>query len=595
MELEKNNIVHVEKIESPAKHLIDSDELSREPFAEVECQTYIQDIKKIHIPIEFKDEASQTFYIGTRCRVENVVKEVIVGISKKSLPTLKSGEKSQTIITFDVNHSRDEIIEKLSAKQDSKIREIKFTSSSEENISQIHIWHFLNYIIDRVFWTSDPEEPIHDYRDSESETDIICHWKTGKVIFNRETQTQLTCEPKVSNTKLIVDYLETKNLAINFVEDCLSKGVYCRMIIDDILEEILNNCSREIRFPFLDNGAQTLATYKMIDDDGEEDILKKLRRPLAVDPEESKIVINHLMNDFIAEVFVAIANKIEATVKFIICLLIRNSILIAGQLREKRKLKEPKLLDTVFIERKKKLAIRERPKVMTVSTQTKLAGVPEVKKIGELLESKKIFCSACATESECCEFCTESRNSDFHFTMKGQTEILQTQDILLTYKPCFIESTLRNVKNSSGERLQVRQLSEEREKIQKLCSLSTNSEISTNSSMESSESCNEALKKVYRKNSPCGWSDFEVSPSNFWSSSDCKPPSIKSSSKLTNKNSLQYENSKITQLSNSQCNLSSQTVTALKILKRAFCTQETCSRMEDNSKTKFSNKFLQFQ
>lgn len=77
MELEKNNIVHVEKIESPAKHLIDSDELSREPFAEVECQTYIQDIKKIHIPIEFKDEASQTFYIGTRCRVENVVKEVI--------------------------------------------------------------------------------------------------------------------------------------------------------------------------------------------------------------------------------------------------------------------------------------------------------------------------------------------------------------------------------------------------------------------------------------------------------------------------------------------------------------------------------------
>lgn len=164
------------------------------------------------------------------------------------------------------------------------------------------------------------------------------------MIFNRETQTQLTCEPKVSNTKLIVDYLETKNLAINFVEDCLSKGVYCRMIIDDILEEILNNCSREIRFPFLDNGAQTLATYKMIDDDGEEDILKKLRRPLAVDPEESKIVINHLMNDFIAEVFVAIANKIEATVKFIICLLIRNSILIAGQLREKRKLKERKKL-----------------------------------------------------------------------------------------------------------------------------------------------------------------------------------------------------------------------------------------------------------
>ncbi|XP_043464127.1 uncharacterized protein LOC122499710 isoform X2 [Leptopilina heterotoma] len=495
LELEENNIIREHKIESPAKHVIDSDELSREPFAEVECQTYIQDIEKIHIPIEFKDEASQTFYIGTRCRVENVVKEVIAGISKKSLPILKSGEKSQTIVTFDVNYPRDEIIEKLVANQDSKISEIKRISSTEENIFQIHIWHLLNYIIDRVFWNSDPEEPIREYRDVESQTDIICNWKTGKVIFNQETQTQLTCEPKVSNSKLIGDYLETKNFVINFVEDCLSKGVYNRMIIDDIFEEILNNCSREIRFPFLDNGAQTLATYKTVDDDGDEDILKKLRRPLAVDPEESKIVINHLMNDFIEDVFVAIAKEIEVTVKFILCVLIRNSILIAVQLREKRKIKEPKLLDTVFIERKKKLAKRERPKVITVSTQTKLAGVPEVKKIGELLESTKIFCSACATESECCHFCTESRNSDFHFTMK-QTEILQTQDILLTYKPCYIENKLRNVKTP---RLQVPQLSEKSEKIHKICSPSTNSETSTNSSMTSSEYSNEPLKKICRK------------------------------------------------------------------------------------------------
>ncbi|XP_051165378.1 uncharacterized protein LOC127284124 [Leptopilina boulardi] len=597
LELDDNNIIHVQKIESPGKHFIDPAELNRKPFAEIECQTYIQDIQKIHIPIELKDEACQTFYIGKQHPVENIVKNVIVPISKKSIPILKTGEKSQTIITFNGNdYSLEKLIDKLFTNHDQRNSEITNLSIINENISEIEAWHCLNYIIERVFWNSDPEEPIIEYKNIETLTDIVFNLKTGKVIFNQETQTQLTCEPKNSNSKLLDDYLNAKHFVMNYLEDCLSKGVYDRIIIDDVFDEILDNCSREIRFPFLDNEVQTLASYKFTVEGGDEDILKKLRRPVAVDPEESRNVINLLLiEDIIEAIFVTIAKEAEAIVKNILCFLIRNSILFAIHLQEKPKLKKSKPLDKVFIERKKMLAKREKPKTETIATQTKLAGVPEVKKLEDLVEST-ILCSACATESKC-HFCTnnnESQNDYFNFSK--QMEIQQTQDILLTYKPCYIRSTLRDVKIYNY------QVPKKNEKIPKICSSSTmNSKTSTiinSSSSVSSTKSDEPLKKIYRKSSPCGWSDVDISPSKLWSTSDSKSLHIsncdKYSTKSTNKisscslNQSQSQNFKINP--KSQCNLTPQTAIALKIFKRAFCTRETCHGNEKISDITFSKE-----
>lgn len=154
-----------------------------------------------------------------------------------------------------------------------------------------------------------------------------------------------------------------------------------------------------------------------------------------------------------------------------------------------------KPLDKVFIERKKMLAKREKPKTETIATQTKLAGVPEVKKLEDLVEST-ILCSACATESKC-HFCTNNESQNDYFNFSKQMEIQQTQDILLTYKPCYIRSTLGDVKIHNY------QVPQKNEKIPKICSSSTiNSKTSTiinSSSSVSSTKSDEPLKKIYRK------------------------------------------------------------------------------------------------
>lgn len=82
--------------------------------------------------------------------------------------------------------------------------------------------------------------------------------------------------------------------------------------------------------------------------------------------------------------------------------------------------------------RKKVLESMLKKKTDTVSTQTSLAGIYEVKR---RKESTEVICSICRQHSAC-EWCTgdqEGRGAPWQ-----ETKMLRTQDILLAYKPCYI-------------------------------------------------------------------------------------------------------------------------------------------------------------
>ena len=67
----------------------------------------------------------------------------------------------------------------------------------------------------------------------------------------------------------------------------------------------------------------------------------------------------------------------------------------------------------------------------TISTQTSIAAISEVKKIKK---SKEVLCSVCRRQSMC-QWCL----NDQELTVpQEEIKILRTQDILLAYKPCYI-------------------------------------------------------------------------------------------------------------------------------------------------------------
>lgn len=95
-----------------------------------------------------------------------------------------------------------------------------------------------------------------------------------------------------------------------------------------------------------------------------------------------------------------------------------------------------KPMDHIFFQRKRKIAqsMRKKPETDTASTQTKIAGFPEVEKLKEQLE---IPCSVCTRESEC-RWCSGSQQD---FNLQEEVKILKTQDILLAYRPCYTRTS----------------------------------------------------------------------------------------------------------------------------------------------------------
>lgn len=68
----------------------------------------------------------------------------------------------------------------------------------------------------------------------------------------------------------------------------------------------------------------------------------------------------------------------------------------------------------------------------TISTQTSIAAISEVKKIKK---SKEVLCSVCRRQSMC-QWCLNDQ--EVESVPKEEIKILRTQDILLAYKPCYI-------------------------------------------------------------------------------------------------------------------------------------------------------------
>lgn len=219
----------------------------------------------------------------------------------------------------------------------------EFVVSAAE-ISEIEAWHFLNHIVERVFWISDPAEPIVKKDEAETQTMIICNSRNGKAIFDQETQTGLTCKPKDSNSELLSDYLKIKNLVRSYLEDCLARGVYDRILVDDILDEVLDKCSQEIHFPLTDNATQTLASCKIFED-RDEDVVRKLRLLVVVDPLESSIVLVPLIEEILRGTYIEASKNAVTIVKNIISNLIKRTILMG---EESRKQSSSKLYQKVI-------------------------------------------------------------------------------------------------------------------------------------------------------------------------------------------------------------------------------------------------------
>ena len=249
---------------------------------------------------------------------------------------VKIGQISQTIITFDRDYPMHIIIGQLFVDITAEHEDPDIVvSANEDEILKIDAWHILNHVIERAFWISDPKEPILKTTESETQTLIVCNSRTGKAVLEQETQTGLTCTPKASNSELLSDYLKMKDVVKSCLEDCLAKGVYHRIIVDDILDEVLNKCSQEIHFPSMDNASQTLASKIL--EGRDEDVVRKLRLPVVVDPLESTIVLVPLIDDLLRRASAQVSENAVAVVENIICNLIKKAVLIVSNIEEQRK------------------------------------------------------------------------------------------------------------------------------------------------------------------------------------------------------------------------------------------------------------------
>lgn len=82
--------------------------------------------------------------------------------------------------------------------------------------------------------------------------------------------------------------------------------------------------------------------------------------------------------------------------------------------------------------KKKILESMTKKETETISTQTSIAAISEVKKIKK---SREVLCSVCRRQSMC-QWCLNDQ--EVESVPKEETKILRTQDILLAYKPCYI-------------------------------------------------------------------------------------------------------------------------------------------------------------
>lgn len=253
----------------------------------------------------------------------------IAAMNEGPLPEMKKSNITSTIVTFDPETSQNLVIEQLSANVPEEQLE-EFASEFDTDDGEMEVIDVLDFVITRLFWIIDPSQMQVDTADKETQTSLRFNNQTQILYTDNQMQTDLTCEPKKSNTMLLSDYWQTKDMIVNFLEDCLSKGLEMVTMTNDVINEIIDKCVERIRYPMKEEIIQTIATYKI--DEDKENVLKKLKLGVVVDPLEASIIVVPLVTDLLESVCDTVSRNAAVTVKNIVQQLLQRTDTIIGKL-----------------------------------------------------------------------------------------------------------------------------------------------------------------------------------------------------------------------------------------------------------------------
>ncbi|XP_076655123.1 uncharacterized protein LOC143360291 [Halictus rubicundus] len=528
------------------------------PRQDADNQTYLQGVPEVHISAEYRDEATQTLYMASPCPPLAYYKDIMTSMREAPMPMPMTTMATETIISFPADTPQDTVTEELSTKMtEEEIEEFACEFTEEEN-ANMEIPDILNFVLERALWIIDPRiEKEIESSDKEVQTSIKFNNHTNMMIIDCETQTDLTCQPKDSNSMLLSNYFETKNMVSDYLENWLSEGIEAIAVVDEIMNEIIDKCTERLKFPMKDETMQTIVTYRL-SGEKEQDILKKLRHGIVVDPMEGSFVVEPLIDDLLECVCQVVSNNAPKAVKCVLYFILKRTMTIIDKLEELQIESQPKPLDDVLARRRQKI-LDSMPKTETetVYTQTTIGGVSEVQKI----KDKEVVCSICRRPSVC-QYCAVGEDDD----PREQPKILRTQDILLAYKPCYIVTTL------SQKEMKVQPPPPPVKKIfPPVKSIVSSSEYSSRYSGDTMDVLPEP--EIAPQESVNEWSyviDATVmKPVSIGETRSSASRTISSLDKLKSQSCDQY-----------RCAppkpISSETANALEILKNTFCSQESC-------------------
>ncbi|KOC58866.1 hypothetical protein WH47_01390 [Habropoda laboriosa] len=559
-ETEEDDEGKVEEEEESQQKVEEPEEISKQ---DAESQTYLQGTPTVHISVEYRygiDESSQTMYMSTPCPPLKYFKDIMTSMNEGPMPNLKYSNVAATIISFHPDTSQSVVIEQLSMDVTEEEREEFESKLSSEEETQMDVTEILYFVIARAFWINDPTSQVPvETLDEATETYIKYNNRTQTFIIDNDTQTDLSCEPKQSNTMLLTEYLEIKKMILDCIELCISRGIETIIVVDDIINEIIDKCAERIRYPMKEQMIQTIATYRLRGEK-EEDVLRKLRLEQIVDPLEASIIVLPLVNDLLQYSSDVVSKNAVIVVTIILDRILQRTMAIIIKLMELQKQSEPKPINQILEKRKKKiLDLMSKKETETISTQTSIAGISEVKK---MKKSKEVLCSVCRRQS-LCQWCLNDQETETG--PQEEMKILRTEDILLAYKPCYI----------------VTKVSEKDKNLEKPCAeikVKSPSRPPVCSEVDSCRASSNTLHILLH-------AERNIEPEesfNEWSyvTDDIlmKPCSIRESISSSSQTTISFLDQSIRQdTSGRHKTLTSKAANALQILKETFCNQENCA------------------
>lgn len=206
--------------------------------------------------------------------------------------------------------------------------------SSEDTVhSETVIHEILNFLLCRTLWISDPDlyQATAETTSRGTQTVLRYNHRTRSIMMDSEIQTTLRCEPKCSTSQLLVQYKETKSFVQNCLRECL-EGIQSRIIIDELLDEMIMNGADRLKYPACDQASQTVASYEI----KERDVLRRLRIPLVIDPLEAAIVLGPLMDNLLRFACEEVSRNARRVVEDILDASMRQAVLVGFKLAKIR-------------------------------------------------------------------------------------------------------------------------------------------------------------------------------------------------------------------------------------------------------------------